>query len=50
MRIPLDRRIAKAYSEGHTLVDVYPEYEKRFQRLFVAIGELVVTRNGASGQ
>jgi len=30
MRIPLDRRIAEAYSEGVCLVDVLPEYRERF--------------------
>jgi MinD superfamily P-loop ATPase len=50
MRIPLDRRIAAAYSEGKTLVEVYPEYRKRFQSLYAAIRQLVATSDGASAQ
>ncbi len=34
MRIPLDRRIAEAYSEGETLVDVLPEYREQFRGLY----------------
>ncbi|MCP4543291.1 MAG: P-loop NTPase [Chloroflexi bacterium] len=37
MRIPLDRRIAEAYSEGVPLVKVLPEYQQQFQELYVAI-------------
>jgi MinD superfamily P-loop ATPase len=48
MRIPLDRRIAAAYSEGKALVEVYPEYRKRFQSLYAAIRQLVATSDGAS--
>jgi MinD superfamily P-loop ATPase len=50
MRIPLDRRIAEAYSEGKTLVEVYPEYRKRFESLFAAVKRLVAMTKGASGQ
>jgi len=34
MRIPLDRRIAEAYSDGTPLVEVLPEYGKRFVELW----------------
>ncbi|MGB9301154.1 MAG: (4Fe-4S)-binding protein, partial [Anaerolineae bacterium] len=33
MRIPLDRRIAEAYSEGIPLVEALPEYRHRFTDL-----------------
>ncbi|MCR4406871.1 MAG: ATP-binding protein [Anaerolineae bacterium] len=33
MRIPLDRRIAEAYSEGVPLVEALPEYRARFREL-----------------
>jgi MinD superfamily P-loop ATPase len=41
MRIPLDRRIAEAYSEGVPLVEALPEYRKQFQALYADIKELV---------
>jgi MinD superfamily P-loop ATPase len=47
MRIPLDRRIAEAYSDGGTLVDTLPEYRERFQSLYAAIERLVADREGA---
>lgn len=47
MRIPLDRRIAEAYSDGGTLVEALPEYREQFQNLYVAIGRLVADRKGA---
>ena len=34
MRIPLDRRIAEAISDGTTLVEAFPEYEARFRELY----------------
>ena len=37
MRIPLDRRIAEAYSEGITIVEALPEYRERFARLMNSI-------------
>lgn len=37
MRIPHDRRIAEAYSEGNSLVDVFPEYKERFSQLYQTI-------------
>jgi MinD superfamily P-loop ATPase len=47
MRIPLDRRIAEAYSDGGTLVETLPEYREQFQNLYTAIGRLVADRKGA---
>ena len=47
MRIPLDRRVAEAYSDGGTLVDTLPEYREQFQNLYAAIGRLVADREGA---
>jgi len=37
MRIPLDRRIAEAYSEGVTMVAAWPEYRERFVELYRSI-------------
>jgi len=37
MRIPLDRRIAEAYSRGIPVVDALPEYRDRFQQLMHSI-------------
>jgi len=47
MRIPLDRRIAEAYSDGGTLVEALPEYREPFQNLYAAIERLVADRKGA---
>jgi len=40
MRIPLDRRIAEAYSEGVSLVEQLPAYRERFQALYQQIVQL----------
>lgn len=37
MRIPLDRRIAEAYSEGVPMVETLPEYKARFRELYQRI-------------
>ena len=42
MRIPLDRRIAEAISEGQTLVEALPEYRPRFVALYERIVREVV--------
>jgi MinD superfamily P-loop ATPase len=34
MRIPLDRRIAEAYSEGISMVEALPEYREQFVELY----------------
>jgi MinD superfamily P-loop ATPase len=41
MRIPIDRRIAEAYSEGVPLVAALPEYAERFRALYTSIERLV---------
>ncbi len=37
MRIPFERKIAEAYSNGKTIVEALPEYHERFQQLFEKI-------------
>ena len=44
MRIPLDRRIAEAISEGQALVEALPEYRPAFQELYQQIARLVAGR------
>jgi len=39
MRIPLDRRIAEAYSDGIPIVSALPEYQERFVALYDQIME-----------
>jgi MinD superfamily P-loop ATPase len=46
MRIPLDRRIAEAISEGKALVEALPEYRPRFRELYEQIAGLVASRRG----
>jgi MinD superfamily P-loop ATPase len=46
MRIPLDRRIAEAYSDGIPLVEALPEYREQFRRLYAAIEQLLTEKNG----
>jgi MinD superfamily P-loop ATPase len=38
-RIPMDRRIAEAYSEGKLVVDAIPEYRARFRELYRRVKE-----------
>jgi MinD superfamily P-loop ATPase len=45
MRIPLDRRIAVAYSDGIPLVEALPAYRQAFLDLHASIGRLVAGRN-----
>jgi MinD superfamily P-loop ATPase len=40
MRIPLDRRIAEAYSEGVPMVEALPAFRKRFKELYAQMGRL----------
>jgi MinD superfamily P-loop ATPase len=42
MRIPLDRRIAEALSDGQALVEALPEYRPRFRQLYERIVQQVV--------
>jgi len=39
MRIPLDRRIAVAYSEGIPMVEALPEYRQQFLALYDRLKE-----------
>jgi MinD superfamily P-loop ATPase len=39
MRIPFDRRIAEAYSKGKMIVEILPEYKRKFLSLFKHIDE-----------
>ncbi|MBL7184554.1 MAG: ATP-binding protein [Anaerolineae bacterium] len=41
MRIPLDRRIAEAYSDGVTIVEALPEYRAKFVQLYLQITDYV---------
>ena len=41
MRIPLDRRIAEAYSEGISMVETLPEYREQFVELYRRIEQEV---------
>ena len=50
MRIPLDRRIAEAYSEGIPLVEAYPTYRERFVGLWKRLEQLVHRQGGHCGQ
>jgi MinD superfamily P-loop ATPase len=50
MRIPLDRRIAEAYSEGTSLVEALPVYREKFRDLYAAIDHLVASEEGAGTQ
>jgi MinD superfamily P-loop ATPase len=41
MRIPLERRIAEAYSEGIPLVEASPEYREQFRQLYGRVENMV---------
>ena len=49
MRIPIERRIAEAYSDGIPLVEMLPEYKERFRQLYNSIEQLL-TGKGGNGQ
>jgi MinD superfamily P-loop ATPase len=46
MRLPLDRRIAEAISEGQTLVEALPEYRLRFRELHDRMVRLLESGQG----
>jgi MinD superfamily P-loop ATPase len=46
MWIPLDRRIAEAYSEGEALVNALPEYQAHFVQLWERLEESAHCRGG----
>jgi MinD superfamily P-loop ATPase len=48
MRIPIERAIAEAYSEGVPLVEEVPEYEARFRAMYAEIERLVGHGRGAA--
>jgi MinD superfamily P-loop ATPase len=48
MQIPTDRRIAEAYSRGKMIVDVFPEYREKFQKLLKGIKKMGSTFQVAS--
>jgi MinD superfamily P-loop ATPase len=47
MRIPLDRRIGEAISEGQVLVEAMPEYRGPFRDLYGRIARLVAGQEGS---
>ena len=47
MRIPLDRRIAEAISEGQALVEALPEYQAAFQQLYRQIARSITNWEGS---
>lgn len=49
MRIPEDRRIAEAYSEGVSLVEAAPEYSARFREIIAEITGLRSEFQGSPG-
>jgi len=48
MRIPLERRIAEAYAEGISILEVFPEYHRRFVELYQQIHAIVHNNKGGS--
>ncbi len=45
MEIPFDRSIAEAYSRGKMIVEVIPEWEEKFVKLYHQIKEIVSSNN-----
>ena len=41
MEVPEDRQIAEAYSRGQMIIDVFPEYRRKFQDLYATIREIL---------
>ncbi len=39
MQIPLEREIGQGIAQGKSLLEIKPEYEKRFQQLHLQISE-----------
>ncbi|MFH1580804.1 MAG: ATP-binding protein [Pseudomonadota bacterium] len=48
MEIPFDRRIAEAYSRGKMIVEVIPEWEEKFAKLYHQIKEILLLSSGQS--
>jgi MinD superfamily P-loop ATPase len=47
MRIPLDRRIAEAISDGQALVEAMPHYRTAFREMYEQIVRRVASKQGA---
>jgi MinD superfamily P-loop ATPase len=47
LTIPLDKDIARLYSQGITLVDGFPQWKKDFVRLFDQIGDIARERSSS---
>ncbi|MFV9646137.1 MAG: P-loop NTPase [Desulfobacterales bacterium] len=45
MEIPFDRSIAEAYSRGKMIVEVFPEWEQKFEKLYHQIKEIISSNN-----
>lgn len=41
LRIPLERRIAEAYSRGEMMVNIYPEYKEKFRSMISEVKRLI---------
>ncbi|PIE60043.1 MAG: (4Fe-4S)-binding protein [Desulfobulbus propionicus] len=41
LEIPFDRKIAETYSLGHSIIDTFPEWKKKFQQLYADIVSIV---------
>jgi len=41
MKIPFDKKIAEAYSNGETVVEIMPEYKSKFNELIDSIREII---------
>ena len=48
MEIPFDRQIAEAYSRGHMVVDVLPEWKEKFIQLYRDIDEMAGSKRSVS--
>ncbi|RKY37525.1 MAG: (4Fe-4S)-binding protein [Candidatus Omnitrophota bacterium] len=46
MQIPFEEKIARAYSQGITIVDILPEYKDKFRSLNNQIIRIIAKRNG----
>jgi MinD superfamily P-loop ATPase len=42
MEIPDDINIARAYSRGEMMIDIYPEYKEKFERMFSRIEKMML--------
>ncbi|MFH1147919.1 MAG: hypothetical protein V1736_09470, partial [Pseudomonadota bacterium] len=49
LEIPMDRKIAEAYSRGQMIVDVMPEWKEKFRELYQKIEDIFNTRGTHEG-